>query len=144
MFHFRPTFHSLPAHLTRWQKLQKQRLTLDSILTFWRLGAKKRFREPLSIPFYGLPVGRPERPLEMVNDIETLHCYLPEWLISETEKVPQRTFATKILPNFRVNFLVRFASKPFFYRVVPSNCSEDSLVLFVHFFWLWGSFFGAI
>ena len=32
--------------------------------------------------------------------------------LSGTEKVPQRTFATKISPNFRVNFLVRFASKP--------------------------------
>ena len=31
-----------------------------------------------------------------------------------TEKVPQRTFATKILPNIRVNFLVRFASNPLF------------------------------
>ena len=30
--------------------------------------------------------------------------------ISETEKIPQRTCATKILPNFRVNFLVRLAS----------------------------------
>ena len=53
---------------------------------------------------------------------------------SGTEKVPQRTFATKISPNFRVNFLVRSASKPLFYWVVPSNCSEDSLVLFVRFF----------
>ena len=32
-------------------------------------------------------------------------------LLSGTEKVPQRTFATKISPNFRVNFLARFASK---------------------------------
>ena len=54
--------------------------------------------------------------------------------ISGTEKVPQRTFATKILPNFRVNFLARFASKPLFYWVVPSNCSENSLVLFMRFF----------
>ena len=53
---------------------------------------------------------------------------------SGTEKVPQRTFATKILPNFRVNFLVQFASKPLLYWVVPSNCSENSLVLFVRFF----------
>ena len=53
---------------------------------------------------------------------------------SGTEKVPQRTSATKILPNFRVNFLARFASKPLFYWVVPSNCSENYLVLFVRFF----------
>ena len=51
-----------------------------------------------------------------------------------TEKVPQRTFTTKISPNFWVNFLVRFFSKPLFYCVVPSNCSENSLVLFVRFF----------
>ena len=55
-------------------------------------------------------------------------------LFSGKEKVPQRTCATKILPNFWLNFLVRFASKPLFYWVVPSNCSEKSLVLFVHFF----------
>ena len=53
---------------------------------------------------------------------------------SGTEKVPQRTSATKILPNFRVNFLVRFASKVLFYWPVPSNCSENSLVLFVRIF----------
>ena len=52
---------------------------------------------------------------------------------SRTEKVPQRTFVTKISPNFRVNFLVRFASKPLFYCVLPSNCSENSLVLIVRF-----------
>ena len=33
---------------------------------------------------------------------------------SGTEKGPQRTCVTKILPNFWVNFLVRFALKPFF------------------------------
>ena len=54
--------------------------------------------------------------------------------LSGTEKVPQRTFATKTSPNFRVNFLVQFASKPLFYWVVPSNCSENSLVLFVRSF----------
>ena len=53
---------------------------------------------------------------------------------SGTEKVPQKTFATKMLPNFRVNFLVRFASKSLFYWVLPSNCSENYLVLFVRFF----------
>ena len=36
-------------------------------------------------------------------------------LILGTEEVPQRNYVTKILPNFRVNFLVRFASKPLFY-----------------------------
>ena len=36
------------------------------------------------------------------------------YLKSGTEKVPQRTCATKILPNFRVNIRVRFASKPLF------------------------------
>ena len=50
------------------------------------------------------------------------------------KKVPQRACATKMLPNFRVNFLVRFASKPLFYWVLPSKCSEIYLVLFVRFF----------
>ena len=39
-----------------------------------------------------------------------------------------------IFPNFRVNFLARCASKPLFCWVVPSNCSENSLVLFMRFF----------
>ena len=60
---------------------------------------------------------------------------------SGTEKVPQRLYATKILPNFWVNFLVRFASKPLFCWVVSSNCSEDSLVLFTRVLSL-GFFFG--
>ena len=62
---------------------------------------------------------------------------------SGTEKVPQRTCATKILPNFRVNFLARFASQPLFYWVMTGNPVE----LFRKFFgtvrailWLWGSF----
>ena len=65
----------------------------------------------------------------------------------DTEKVPQRTFATKISPNFRVNFLVRFASKPMFYwvngPVTPSNRSENSLALFVRFFGF-GVLFGLL
>ena len=58
----------------------------------------------------------------------------------ETEKVPQRNCVTKILPNVRLNFLVRFASKPLFYcvmtgrhpRIVQKNlwcCSCDFLAL---------------
>ena len=54
--------------------------------------------------------------------------------------VPPRTFATKILPNFWVNFQARFASKPL---VVLGS----ALVLFRTFFgavrailWRWGSF----
>ena len=64
--------------------------------------------------------------------------------MSGTEKVPGRTCATKILPNFLVNFLVQFASKPLFYWVVPSaleNCSENPLVLFVRVF-VFGVLFG--
>ena len=51
-------------------------------------------------------------------------------------RYPKELLATKILPNFRANFLVRFASKPLFYWIVPSNCSENSLVLFVLFFYV--------
>ena len=53
--------------------------------------------------------------------------------------VPQRACVTKFLPNFRVNFLLRFASKPLSNWAVPSNSWENSLVLFVQCFWLWGS-----
>ena len=62
--------------------------------------------------------------------------------LSGTEKVPQRSCVTKILPNFRVNFRLRFASKPLFCCIVPSNCSENSLALFiVLFLGFWGTFF---
>ena len=50
-----------------------------------------------------------------------------------TGKVSQRNFATKILPNIRVNFLVRFASKPLFYGVMTCNPLE-----------LFRKFFGAV
>ena len=40
---------------------------------------------------------------------------------------------TKILPNVRVNFLVRFASKPLFYREMTGNPLE-----------LFRKFFGAV
>ena len=50
-----------------------------------------------------------------------------------TEKVPQRTCVTKILPNVRVNFLARFASKPLFYWVMTGNPLE-----------LLRKFFGAV
>ena len=56
-----------------------------------------------------------------------LHSFLEKYFINtlwETEKVPQRTCVTKILPNFGVNLIVRFASKPWFYWIVPCNCSE--------------------
>ena len=49
---------------------------------------------------------------------------------SGTEKVPQRTCATEILPNIRVNFLVRFASR--------------GLVLLGSALELFRNFFGAV
>ena len=55
------------------------------------------------------------------------HLPRPE---SGTEKVLQRTCVTKILPKIRVNFLVRFASKPLFY-VAPIGaffCTSVSLI----------------
>ena len=45
--------------------------------------------------------------------------------VLETDKVPQRSSGTKSLPNVRVNFLVRFASKPLFYWVVTGNPLES-------------------
>ena len=50
-----------------------------------------------------------------------------------TEKVPQRNCVTKLSPNVRVNFLVRFASKPLFYWVMTGNPLE-----------LFRKFFGAV
>ena len=49
------------------------------------------------------------------------------------KKVPRRNCVTKILRNVRVNFLVRFASKPLFYWLRPSNPLE-----------LFSKFFGAV
>ena len=63
---------------------------------------------------------------------------------SGTGKVPQRILCDKeIWPNFRVNFPVRFALKPLFYWVVPSNYSENSLVFVRFVFALWFFFFGC-
>ena len=86
------------------------------------------------------------------RDLSAVHRYVKHcWATalrprydSGTEKVPQSTCATKTLPNFRMNSLVRFASKPLFYWLVPSNCSESSLVLFVQFVGFWGSFLGSL
>ena len=57
----------------------------------------------------------------------------------------KKNCVTKTLPNVRVNFLVRFASKPLFYWVITGNPLE----LFRKFFgavraifWLWGSLGG--
>ena len=61
-----------------------------------------------------------------------------------TEKVPQRNCVTKILPNVRVNFLVRFASKPLFYWEMTGNPLELFRKFFVAvraIFWFCGSFF---
>ena len=54
-------------------------------------------------------------------------------LLLGTEKVPQRNYVTKILPNVRVNFLVRFAPKPLFCWVTTHNPLE-----------LFRKFFGAV
>ena len=53
---------------------------------------------------------------------------------------------TKILPNVRVNFLVRFASKPLFYWVMsgnPSNSSENYFGDVRAIFWLCESLLAA-
>ena len=79
----------------------------------------------------------------LANDLANLSRGFASFILG-TEKVPQRNCVTKILPNVRVNFLVRFASEPLFYWVVtgnpPPNCSENSLVLFVRFFGFVGLF----
>ena len=62
-----------------------------------------------------------------------------------TEKVPQRTCATKIFPNFRLNFLVQFASKPLFYWAVPRTvCPRIVQKILWAVLWLQGSFFGPL
>ena len=42
--------------------------------------------------------------------------------------------------ELRVNFLVRFASKPFVFWVMPSTCSETFFGAVRAMFWLSGSF----
>ena len=73
----------------------------------------------------------------------------PKKRIQGQNRYPQRTCVTKILPNFWVNFLVRFAQNPLFCWVVLSNCSENSSVcscdflVLVFFFGLLKDFFSA-
>ena len=64
--------------------------------------------------------------------VQSAMFFVPR-LIWGTEKVPQRNYVTKILPNVRVNFLVRFASNPLFYWVMAGNP-----------FGLFRKFFGAV
>ena len=61
--------------------------------------------------------------------------------LSGTEKVPQKNFCDKDLAGLLGElFGCDLPQNPLFYWVVPSNCSENSLVLFVRFCWVWGSF----
>ena len=71
-----------------------------------------------------------------VPDVRPMH--FPRFF-GGTEKVPQKNCVTKILPNIRVNFLVRFASKPLFYWVMTGNPLE----LFRKFSLALGLFLGS-
>ena len=67
-------------------------------------------------------------------------------LLLGTEKVPQRNCVTNVLPNVRVNFLGRIASKPLFYWVMTGNPLELFRKLFGAvraMFWLCESFFDS-
>ena len=80
--------------------------------------------------------------LEIPQDLSLqISCHFSPDDLQGRERYPNLTFATKIWPNFRVNFLVWFASRPLFYWIVPSNCPEKSLVLFVRFFVAFGVLF---
>ena len=67
------------------------------------------------------PEIKQKHPQDRKTIFETLSLPVAKVLppVLGTEKVHQRTCATKILLNFRVSFLVRFASKPLFDWVVP-------------------------
>ena len=60
----------------------------------------------------------------------------PSFRHRKLQEVPQRTCATKILPNF----LVRFASKPLFYWVGVLELFRTFFGTVHAIFWLWGSF----
>ena len=53
---------------------------------------------------------------------------------NQGRKGTPKNFCDKDFAELSGDFLVGFASKPLFYWVAPSNCSENSLVLFVRFF----------
>ena len=57
-------------------------------------------------------------------------------------KVTTKKLCDKDFAALWVNSLVQFASKLFFYWVLPSNCSENSLVWFTRFFGFVGPFLG--
>ena len=71
--------------------------------------------------------------LKNVGIVSPSACELFFSLKSGTDKVPQELVRQRFCRTL-ANFLAQFASKPLFYWVVPSKCSEDSLVLFVRFF----------
>ena len=102
-------------------------LTLQALSSSLNAGTAKRGRLGQGEPF-GCPpaICAPKRPHPFAR---------------YREKVPQRNCVTKILRNVRVNFLVRSAlvlldNDP----AIPSNCSENSLVLSVRFFGFVGPF----
>ena len=51
-------------------------------------------------------------------------------MVLGTEKVPKRTCVKKILPNFRVNVLMQFASKPLFFWGSASRIVQKILWYF--------------
>ena len=73
-----------------------------------------------------------------LNDVALAEDFMIFW---GTEKVPPRNCVRKILPNGRVNFLVRFASRPLFYWVLTGNPLE----LFKKIIWCCScDFFGFV
>ena len=94
----------------------------------------------------GVSVARNKGPLSLplrrkLLHLQRLNTMLPHML--GTGKVPQRNSVTKILPNVRVNFLVRFASNPLFYWMNAGNPFELFRNVFGVVranFWFCGSF----
>ena len=89
------------------------------------------FSPPIFSKLWGVAVWIPELAVEILFSRRASLCSRAHF--RDRTGTP-RNLCNKDFAEHRVNFLVRFASKPLFYWVVPSNCSEISLVLFVRFF----------
>ena len=67
---------------------------------------------------------------------------IPLCLKGKQKRYPKELLQQRCLPNFRVNFLVRFASKPLFYWVAgdPLELLRKLFGAVRAIFWLWASF----
>ena len=77
-----------------------------------------------------MPIAKTEVALQCFRNCtaEKLRCNI-RFSKGQFKGTPRTPVRQRFLPDFRANFLVRFASKPLFCWAVASNCSENCFFL---------------